>query len=196
MKLMHRAVAAATLLTSIGMVGWAGSVSAGPCEARSTSAAFAPWGDHNQYFLANGGSFESGATPWTTWGSARRTFGQNPFGIAGPGSQSMRLSGWAGAQSPAICVFDNEESLRFAYKAPFGGATMEVYVEVATDQGVAATTTYVTAANRRWDVTPIIDLPNMRDANGQQWITVTLTPLDGWGTWNVDDVMIDPWVAR
>jgi hypothetical protein len=196
MKLMHRAITAATVITSIGLVGWAGTASAGPCEPRSTAAAFAAWGDDNQYFLANGGDFERGGTPWSTWGAARSVLGQNPFGIAGPGSRSLRLHGGSGAQSPAICVFDNEESLRFAYRAPFGGATMEVYVEVATDQGVAATTTHVTAANRRWDVTPIIELPNMRDTNGQQWITITLTPLDGRGTWQVDDVMIDPWVAR
>lgn len=196
MKLMHRAVAAATIITSFGLVGLADTAAAGPCEARNTSAAFAPWGDQNQYFLANGGNFETGATPWTTWGSARSTLGQNPFGFAGPGSRSLRLTGWSGAQSPAICVFANEESLRFAYKAPFAGATMEVYVEVSGPDGYAATTTYVTSANRRWDVTPIIDLPNLRDANGQQWVTITLTPLDGWGSWQVDDVMIDPWVAR
>lgn len=196
MKLMHRAVAAATIITSIGIVGVAGTASAGPCEARSTSAAFAAWGDDNQYFLANGGNFESGATPWTTWGLARPNLGQNPFGIAGPGSRSLRIPAWSGAQSPAICVFHNEQSLRFAYRAPFAGATMEVSVEVASDQGVAATTTYVTAPTRRWDVTPIIELPDLRDANGQQWITVTLTPLDVFGAWQVDDVMIDPWVAR
>ena len=196
MSSMHRAVAAAALITSIGVVGIAGTAQAGPCEARSTWAAFAPWGDENQYFLADGGDFERGATPWTTWGPARPTFGQNPFGLAGPGSRSMRMPAWSGVRSPAICVFDNEESLRFAYRAPFAGATLEVHVEVANDQGVAATTTYVTAAGRRWDVTPTIALPNLRDANGQQWITIRLTPLDGVGSWQVDDVMIDPWVAR
>ena len=196
MKRIHRAVAAATILTSIGLVGVADTALAGPCEARSTSAAFAPWGDNNQYFLANGGTFESGATPWTTWGFARSSLGQNPFGIAGSGSRSMRLPAWSGAQSPAICVFQNEESLRFAYKAPFAGATLQVDIEVSGPQGYAATTTYVTAPTWRWDVTPIIDMPSLRDANGQQWITITLTPLDMVGTWQVDDMMIDPWVAR
>lgn len=196
MQLIKRAVVAATIITGIGVFGATGTALAGPCEARSTSAAFAPWGDQNQYFVANGGTFEDGATPWSTWGGARSGTGQNPFGYAGRGAKAMRMPAWSGAQSPSICVFHNEESLRFSYKAPFAGATMQVYVEVANEDGYAYTDTYVTASSRRWDVTPIIDLPNLRNPDGQQWVTIYLMPLDDGGTWLVDDVMIDPWVAR
>lgn len=195
MKTMHRAVGAATIITSIGL-GLGGVAHAGPCEGRSTSPAFLEWDDDNQYFLANGGSFEDGSTPWSTWGGARADKGQSPFKYSGPGSKSMRLPASSGATSPAICVFDNEESLRFAYKAPFAGATLEVHVEVANDLGYAATTTHLTAAGKKWDVSPIIALPSLRDADGQQWVTITVTPLDDRGKWHVDDVMIDPWVAR
>jgi hypothetical protein len=197
MKLMHRAVAAATIVSSLAVVGLGSTAMAGPCEARSTTAAFGRWGDDNQYFVAHGGTFEPGATPWTTWGNARPTFKQSPFAMNGPGhSRSLRLPAWSGASSPPICVFQNEESIRFSYKAPYAGATLEVYVEVANDQGYASTTSYVTSTNRAWDVTPIIDLPNLRGANGQQWITISIQPIDGVGMWQIDDVMVDPWVAR
>jgi hypothetical protein len=198
MKLMHRAVAAATIISSVAVFGFASSAAAaGECGARSTTAAFARWGDSNQYFVADGGTFETGSTPWMTWGSARATLNQSPFGMTGVGHQrSLRLPPWSGAGSPSICVNHNEESVRLSYKAPFAGATLEVYIEVANDQGYAATTSYVTAPTRSWDVSQVIDLPNLRDANGQQWITIWIQPLDGYGAWQVDDVMIDPWIAR
>ena len=197
MKLMHRAVAAATIISSVAVVGFSGTALAGDCEARSTTAAFARWGDSNQYFVANGGSFEAGATPWTTWGTARPAFNQSPFAMAGLGhTRSLRLPAWSGAGSPPICVFQNEESVRFSYKAPHAGATLEVYIEVANDDGYAATTSYVTATSRAWAVTQIIDLPNLRDADGRQWITIWIQPTNARGAWQIDDVMIDPWIAR
>lgn len=197
MKLMHRAVAAATIISSVAVVGVAGTALAGPCGARSTTAAFARWGDTNQYFVADGGTFEVGSTPWVTWGAARVTLNQSPFAMTGLGhTRSMRLPAYSGAGTPPICVFHNEESVRFSYKAPYAGATLAVYVEVANELGYEYTETYITATGRAWDVSPVIDVPNLRDSNGQQWITIWIQPLDGFGTWQVDDVMVDPWIAR
>ena len=198
MKLMHRAVAAATIITGVAVMGVTGTaMAAGECGARSTTAAFARWGDSNQYFVADGGTFELGSTPWVTWGSARTTPNQSPFAMTGLGhTRSMRLPAYSGAGTPPICVFHNEESVRFSYKAPYVGATLEVYIEVSNEQGYADTDTYVTATTRMWDVSQVIDVPNLRDSNGQQWITIWIQPVDGVGTWQVDDVMIDPWIAR
>ena len=39
MKLMHRAVAAATIISSVAVVGFGGTVLAADCGARSTKAA-------------------------------------------------------------------------------------------------------------------------------------------------------------
>jgi hypothetical protein len=197
MKLMYRAVAAATIISSVAVVGFAGTALAGPCEARSTTAAFARWGDSNQYFVADGGTFEVGSTPWVTWGAARVTRNQSPFAMTGLGhTRSMRLPAHSGAGTPPICVFHNEESVRFSYKAPYAGATLAVYVEVENEQGYDHTETYITATRRAWDVSPVIEVPNLRGGNGQQWITIRIQPLDDSGTWQVDDVMIDPWIAR
>jgi hypothetical protein len=196
MQLIKRAVIAATIVTSLGVVGASGTAMAGPCEARTTSAAFARWGDHNQYFVANGGTFEGGWSPWVTWGGAGVAPGQNSHAINGHGQRAMRLPSWSTAMSPTMCVFANEESLRFFYKAPASGRTMEVHIEVIGQDGYASTTSYVTSSSRRWEVSPIIEMPNVRGADGRQWVTIYLTPLGGRGSWMVDDVMIDPWVAR
>ena len=196
MKLMYRAEAAATIISSVVVVGVGGTAMASPCEARNTWAAFSGWGDSNQYFLANGGNFEGGATSWRLWNGGTTGWGQSPFGYAGPGSRSLQLPSWAGTLSPAICVFQNEESLRFAYKAPKPGAVLQVWIEVSGPQGYAYTNTYITASSWWWDVSPIIPMPNLRDAHGRQWVTIFMMPVDNSGTWSVDDVMIDPWIAR
>lgn len=196
MRLMHRAVAAAMILSAVSVVGVGGTAMASPCEARNTSAAFSWWGDSNQYFLANGGSFEANSTRWNMWNGGTRAWGESPFGYAGPGSQSLYLPSWAGALSPAICVFENEESLRFAYKAPRPGATLQVWIEISGPQGYAYTNTYMTASSWWWDVSPIIPMPNLRDADGRQWVSIFMMPVDNSGAWQVDDVMIDPWIAR
>ena len=36
-------------------------------------------------------------------------------------------------------------------------------------------------------------LPDIRDASGQQYVTITLTAQGTNATWYVDDVMVDPW---
>lgn len=197
MQLFTRAVAAATIITGIGVIGAAGTALAdASCSARTTTAAFARWGDDNQYFVADGGTFERGVTEWNRRGLAGAAAGQNPLGIAGPGMRSMRLPGGSSVESPEICVFQNEESVRFAYRAPYAGAQLRVDISVESNGQRAATTTVVTAAGSGWDVSPIVDMPNLRNADGQQRIIITMRPLDLTGSWQVDDVMIDPWVAR
>jgi hypothetical protein len=195
MKLIARLVAAATIVTGLGVVG-AGTVEAGPCQVRATSAAFQRWGDHNQYFVADGGTFEGWSSAWEMRGAAWHGFGQNPHGYAGPGQRSLQLSAWGAVKSPSMCVFENEDALRFAYKAPHAGAILQVWVEVENERGYAYTSTYITAADHQWNISPIIDMPSLRDPQGQQWVTVYIMALDAWGTWMVDDVMIDPWITR
>jgi hypothetical protein len=195
MQLIRRAVAAATIITAIG-VGIGTTAMAGPCESRQMHTAFAPWGDPNLYFVANGGTFERGDTPWEMHGRGRVGWGQNPHAVNGWGASSLRLPPRSAAVSPAICVFSNEETLRFFFRGPGNGATLQVHVEVANELGVASTTTEIVSSSRGWDVSPIIPLPSLRDANGEQWITIRFTGLQSRGAWQIDDVMIDPWVAR
>lgn len=197
MQLFTRAVAAATIITGIGVIGAAGTALAdASCSARTTTAAFARWGDDNQYFVADGGTFERGATEWNRRGLAHSSFEQNPLGVAGPGWQSMQIPAGSSIESPEICVFQNEESVRFAYRAPYAGASLRVDISVESNGQRATTTTTIKASTWAWTVSPIIDMPNLRNAAGQQRIIITMRPLDLLGGWQVDDVMIDPWVAR
>jgi hypothetical protein len=44
-----------------------------------------------------------------------------------------------------------------------------------------------------WGPSPRINMPNVRDANGQQTVTIELKPVNVGAVWLVDDVMVDPW---
>ena len=45
-------------------------------------------------------------------------------------------------------------------------------------------------------VAPRIQPPNKWEAKGEQWVLLTITQINTAATWRVDDVMLDPWIAR
>ena len=195
MRLLARALAAATLLSAIGVAGLSASASAATkCPTRSTKAAFSQWGDQNQYFVANNGRFEAGAKDWTLLGGARVVTDQAPWKINGANdSKALQLPAAATAESVSICVAANEESLRFFYKSP-GTGSLKVRMDVDDDTGSASSVFGFGTSQQGWGVSPIIKLPSLRDADGDQWIVLTFEATGG--TWLVDDVMVDPWITR
>ena len=195
MRLIARALAAATLVSAVAVVGAVGSASAATkCPARTTKASFAQWGDSNQYFVANNGRFEDGTRDWTLAGGAGITADQAIWRINGSGdSKALRLPSGSSAKSVSICVASNEESLRFFYKSP-GTGSVTIRMDVANATGWAYRYYTFSTSRTGWGVSPVIDLPSLRDADGDQSITITFSASGG--TWLVDDVMIDPWIAR
>jgi hypothetical protein len=194
MKISKCAVAAATVLATLGVFG--GSASAGDgCAARTTTAAFAQWGDTNQYFTATNGTFESGAGGWALRNGTSVVADQAPWKVNGSNhGRALNLPGGSSATSTSMCVASNEESMRFFYKSP-GSGSLQVRVEVSNARGSSVRTWSVSTSRTGWIVSPQLALPNLRDANGQQWITVTFSS-SGSAAWAVDDVMIDPWITR
>jgi hypothetical protein len=188
------------MATSIG----SGSASAAdPCAARTTKQAFKQWGDTNQYFSVTNGTFESGTGGWqmtkATAGTPSVVTDQEPWKVNGTShTKALKLPAYSTAMAPFMCVASNEEWLRFFYKDPgVGGAGLLAKVEVRNASGAVAINTYtIGASSAGWKVGPQVYLPNLRDANGEQWISVTFTPVNNAATWYIDDVMIDPWVSR
>lgn len=195
MRLLARALAAATLLSAIGVAGLSTSASAATkCPTRSTKAAFSQWGDQNQYFVANNGRFEGGTKDWTLAGGASIVTDQATWKVNGASDKkALSLPSGTSATSVSICVAANEESLRFFYKSP-GTGSVKIRMDVADSTGWAYSWYSFGTTRQGWGVSPIIKLPSLRDADGDQWITLTFESTGG--TWLVDDVMIDPWIAR
>jgi hypothetical protein len=202
---MHRVrgcvrTALIAVLATAAVVGHGAVADAqGPgCSTRNSRPAFSTWGDTNQYFVATGGTFEGGATGWTLGGGAAVVADQAPWRVNGGGhDEALRLPGTAEASTRTLCVQSNEESMRFFFKSPgVAGASLKVKITTVNERGMASNSWTIGTSSAGWRVSPQIPLPDLRDASGQQWITITFEPVNTPATWVVDDVMIDPWVAR
>lgn len=192
-----------TLGTTAGATGaipgTAGIAAASDCTTRSTKQAFLQWGDANQYFIADNGTFESGAGGWALSGGPSVVSGQAPWKVNGSGhSKALQLPKGSSATAPFMCVNSNEEWMRFFYKDPgVPGASIRIEITVKNSTGASSVNTWEAGSSSAgWKVSSQIGLPNLRDANGQQWISMRFIPTNVGATWQIDDVMIDPWVSR
>lgn len=201
-NLKQLAIAAAIAATAtVGAVGAGTGVSAGSCPVRTTTTPFKAWGDTNAYFQVPGGTFEAGATGWTMYGGVSVVTEQEPWKINGSAhAKALSLPAYTTAMPANMCIADNEDSLRLFYKDPgVAGATLTVKVEAwnsAGTNGRVITTSKVSSSGAGWKLSPRLALPNNRDSAGEQWVTITITPVDTAATWKIDDLMLDPWIAR
>ena len=195
MRLIARTLVGAALISSVAVIGASASASAATaCPARSMAPKFAAWGDQNQYFVSPEGTFEGASRSWTRAGGAAVVADQAPWRVNGSDhSKAMRLPAGASITATAFCVAANEESLRFFFKSP-GSGSLSIQMTVANDHGQAMNTYGFATAQAGWGVSPITNMPSLRDSNGDQWVTLTFR--SSGGTWLVDDVMVDPWISR
>jgi hypothetical protein len=193
----HALLAALTIGAVVGHGAIAQAEEPG-CSTRTSRQAFSRWGDTNQYFVATGGTFEAGATGWSFSGSPSVVTDQAPWKVNGSThGKALRLPAASRATTTTLCVKSNEESMRFFYKAPaVAGAGLKLTIRTQNEYGSSVNTWAVGTSTPGWQVSPQIQLPNLRDSAGRQWITITFEPINNQATWVVDDVMIDPWVAR
>lgn len=190
------ALAGAVAAVAMAMVPSTAEANTG-CTTRTTQQAFARWGDTNQYFVAPGGGFEAGTPAWSMAGGAGTTWGNEPWGVAGGGSSSLRLPAGGTATSPQFCVASDEDSLRLVLASPgVAGSALHIHVRVVSGANVATNEMTVDGSARGWAVAPRMMLPDIRDASGQQYVTITLSTRNAAATWGVDAVMVDPWKTR
>jgi hypothetical protein len=187
-----------SLLATGGLAG--GVAAAGSCPTRTTSAPFTAWGDSNSYFVVPGATFE-GAHGWSFGGSISVVADQEPWKVNGSGhAKSLSLPAYTTAMAPNVCIASNEDSLRLFYKDPgVNGAKLLVKIEAWNSAGTNGRVVQeykINAGTVGWKLSPRISLPNNRDAAGEQWVTITVTPTDTAATWRIDDMMLDPWISR
>ena len=97
--------AMATSSAALANAGTAAAATPGNCPNPVTATPFARFGDSNQYFLMQGGSFE-GFFPsgWTLFGS-RVSAGNESFNVASLlDRQSLQISSSGSANSPWFCL--------------------------------------------------------------------------------------------
>ena len=193
------ALAAAAVLGASAPAASAGVLveSAHDCPTPVTSQTFAPWGDHAQYELAPGGSFEDGDPSWSLSGGASVVAGNEPWHVRGAGhSQSLRLPPGATATSPVMCVGIEHPTLRlFAKNNRALLSTLSVEVIFETSLGLKASLPVgVLLPHGEWKPSPRF----LVVANLLPLLPGEKTPVQfqvrsvGLGTWSVDDFHVDP----
>jgi hypothetical protein len=171
--------------------------SASNCDEASSSQVFLPWYDVANYFLAPGGNFESGASGWTLTGGAGVVDGNEPWNVTGGGGSSLRIPAGGSATSPAICVGIEHPTIRFFEKSAGAALGSNLRVDVVFEDagGTVRDLTIGRETRGGWEVTPayvvvanlLALLPGEHTA-----VAFRFTP-EGTGSWQIDDVHVDPY---
>jgi hypothetical protein len=166
------------------------------CEPQPTSKPFAQWGDHADYILAPGGSFEKGTPGWQLNGATVES-GNESFYVGGRShKRSLKLDGGETATSPTICVGLEHPTIRlFARNNRLLLSTLSVEVIVQTSLGLKVPVPIgLVLPHNPWQPTP----PYLVVANLLPLLPNNYTPVAfrfraiGLGSWWIDDFYVDP----
>jgi len=140
-----------------------------------------------------GGSFEHGAPAWTLTNGAATTPGNEPFKTEGNGSRSLYLPSGSSALSPTGCFEFGDWHSRFFVRGD-GRGRLEVDVVVKSLLGVLTLLDggSVTASSE-WRPSPRIGMLvcNVTGLLGTKAVSLRFRAVNG--SFQVDDVYLDPW---
>lgn len=154
---------------------------------------FAPWGDPRLYTLVAGGDAESGSR-WNFTGGGFIAYGNEPWRVWNVADRrsAVLLSG----SSATLRTTDHfAAELRFFVQraTTSSSAWLKVTVTAQNADGTTATITHrVEGSTWVWAASDPLPVPDVRGADGVQYLTITFEPI-GRGSWRVDDVALDPW---
>jgi hypothetical protein len=202
--LMRRITLAA--ITAVAMTGAIAApanagiltASATDCGDESLSQPFAGFGDQHQYKLVQGASFEGSMTGWTLSGGAKVVSGNEPWKVGGSShGKSLVLPVGSNAVTAPTCVGLAEPTVRCVAKRNsglLGLSTLAVSVYVKTSIGlVVPVPVGVVLGNGQWKATPqMLIVANLLPLlpGDRTPVAFQFTPL--LGTWQIDDVYVDP----
>jgi hypothetical protein len=195
------AVTAAFALTATPALATTGvpvlSTAAG-CDTPMAQA-FAFAGDKSDYVLAPGGNFEGSLAGWTLTGGAQAVTGSAPA-VSGAklGARSLRIPAGGSATTALMCV--SAHSPYFRFQARNGGTgSLKVEMVVLDGPRVAGVKDLGTiTAGGAWAPTSRISIAQgILGVNGisdsQATVSFRFTPVGIGGSWQVDDVYLDPY---
>lgn len=176
--------------------------SATDCPANPTATrVFAPWLDIANYVPVPGGSAES-ASGWTLNGGARIAAGNEPWKVGSKSdANSLLLPRGSSATTATMCVGIEFPTLRFFAKRSGGTLLSTLLIEVEFEGlgGVLKRLPVGVVLNSgQWQPTlPHVVLASLLPLlPGERTpVRFRFTPVGG-GSWQVDDVYVDPWRIR
>jgi hypothetical protein len=163
-----------------------------------SSYPFAQFGDNSSYFAFANNGFENGSTGWKL-SKASVGAGNEPWFVNGAGSSSLSIGPGGSASGPLVCAALNAPAWRmFAHSNGANGslrAQIVFYGLLGNITGILNFTSFDASGYASWEPSSMVPsglaLPLLTYA-AQLRLTSTATS----GTWQVDDVFVDPWGSR
>jgi hypothetical protein len=147
------------------------------CPAPQITQPFAEWGDVNWYKRVDGGGFDETAPGWTLTGGATVVDGK------------LSLPAGSSVVSAPVCVGHDEPTMRF-FGA--GQGPLQVSVQFQLLAGLWITLPIGRDTGAAWKPSPVIHmLANYLPAPGD-YTNVRFVFTASAGTWEIDDVYVDP----
>jgi hypothetical protein len=190
--------AAAVLFVPAASAGTGKSLSLlPPCGA--TSHPFTPWGDIDAYCAFPNLGFESGTTAWRLSGKASVVAANEPWHVSGPGTHALQLGPGATAVSSTLPVNLLDPWIRLFARSSGANGSLRVQVLfhglLGNLTGVLNVGSLSPGSYASWQPTQRVlsslALPLLTTS-----AQVQVTSLATAGSWQVDDVYLDPCVAK
>jgi len=159
---------------------------------------FAQFGDNNDYFAFSNNGFESGVTGWKL-ANAFLSGGNEPWAVNGGGSSSLTIGPGGSASGPKVCAALNAPGWRMFAKSNGANGPLQAQVVfyglLGNVTGILNVTSFSPSGYGTWqpsgNVPSALALP-LLTYSAQLRLTSTATS----GTWQVDDVFVDPFGMR
>lgn len=202
-RLQLLTLAAIAVAAAVPAGAQAALVQTGACDAAPLSTPFAKWGDTASYKLAPGGDIEGALTGWTLSGGAKKDAGSEPFAATGTlGTSSLRIPAGGSATTAPTCVNASYPSFRFFVRSSGGllGLVPLVKVDLVYRDGLLgliAVPVGTVLPTSSWAPSPVMLTASpvaAAVAGGTVPLSLRFTSVTG--TWQVDDVYVDPYSRR
>ena len=202
---------AAAIIATIASAAFTSTANAGlltasaeSCDDGPITQPFRQFGDSANYKLLPGGSFEAGTAAWQLSGGAKIVSGNETYKVGGSThSRSLQLPSGSAAVSPFTCVGLSEPSLRLFAKrnsALLGlVSTLNVQIQVKTSLGLSVWLPVLPGdlGGSSWHPTASMPLiANILPLSHSDKTPVRFRFAPLLGSWQIDDVYVDPFKMR
>jgi hypothetical protein len=165
------------------------------CSYPDAEQVFAAWQDEGYYQLAPDGGLEEGGNGWTLAGGAALVAGNETSYLNSPNdAYSLSIPFGGSATSPRVCVDANTPTFRLmAVNSGSESSKLRVTVTYELATGTKTRSNDVRAEDE-WEPTKPLQLDV--DGEVERVARISFAPRDEKGTWQVDDLYIDPFARH
>lgn len=197
LALIASVAALAAPAANAGLISGIVGVALPTCGAASQP--FAQFGDFRSYYSVPNNGLESGSTGWSLSRGAAVVAGNEPWHVSGPGAFSLGLPAGASALTPATCINLLDPAIRFFAASADANGVLHVQVIfrglLGNTLGILNSADLAPADYMGWSPTEAVSSA-LALPLGTTSFQLRLTSTASSGTWQVDDVYVDPTLLK